>query len=254
MPAGLDRLDYDLLRIEANGSLVIPESYAGRKLTVRANRFEAFGGTRLYQVFSNRARTGGTGGPGLQPDYGQTGGEGGSGGRGIAGTDTVELTLELGIAKLGDFTLLLRSQAGGHGGRGGKGGLGGGSRCGLSKGNGDPGGSGGPGGAGGDGAAPGNIRPLTLRWWPVGSHIPHFRSGQPVQLDVILQSGQGGWGGPQGVPGNGHGGKGCGCAFGKCTWDMPSGSAGTVFGAPGKPYPETGALAQPRFEALEFAQ
>ena len=254
LPAGLAEIEYEFLSIGTNASLVIPQSYADKSLTVRVSRFEASQGSAIYQMFDRRAKMGGQGGQGEQPDYGQKGRKGGIGSPGSEGADTVQLTLELGIAALDGLTIVLRSQAGGHGGRGGKGGLGGGSRCGLSRSNGDPGGDGGIGGDGGPGAAPGNVRPLTVRWWPVGSVIPHFRNGQPVRMSLNLQSGQGGWGGPAGIPGNGHGGRRCGCVFGECAWKMPSGAAGTEFGTPGKPYAAAGAITQPQFQVLAFAQ
>lgn len=240
---------YDLLKIGRSGSLVIPESYSGRSLTLRVKRFEAEADTKIFQVIEHRAAQGPHGVQGSQPDFGQTGLKGHQGGDGQAGKDTVRLTLELGIARLEGLTILLRSQAGGHGGQGGKGGVGGGSQCGPPR---KSGGNGGEGGDGGPGGRPGAVQPLKVKWWPVNGTVPHYSSGQPVMLGLQLQSGQGGGGGPRGQPGNGHRGRNCGCTLIGCAYEAHAGNGGTVWGAGGAQYISSGAIYQPVFERLEF--
>lgn len=200
LPAGKTFIHYDKLTLESNASLVIPEST--RSLTLRADYFVAEKGAKIFQFFARRAPQGAQGPQGAQPDYGDTGHAGGDGQTGTQGQDSVDLTLQLGIARLDTTTILLRSQAGGHGGKGGKGG---GASCGQNK----RGGNGGQGGRGGTGGAPGAAGPLSLIWWPVEHPVPHYRSGQPVGLTVVLQTGEGGWGGSPGDGGDGHGGKAC---------------------------------------------
>lgn len=197
LPAGKTFIHYDKLTLESNASLVIPEST--RSLTLRADYFVAEKGAKIFQFFARRAPQGAQGPQGAQPDYGDTGHAGGDGQTGTQGQDSVDLTLQLGIARLDTTTILLRSQAGGKGGKGG------GASCGQNK----RGGNGGQGGRGGTGGAPGAAGPLSLIWWPVEHPVPHYRSGQPVGLTVVLQTGEGGWGGSPGDGGDGHGGKAC---------------------------------------------
>lgn len=244
LPAGQSKIHYRELVLEADASLVIPESYGGQTLTLRADRFEASRGAKILQYFKSRAAQGAQGGQGAQPGYGGTGFPGGNGQPGQKGADTVRLNLELGIAKLAETTVLLRSQAGGHGGRGGKGGIGGGPSCNE----GEDGGDGGRGGTGGPGAAPGAVGPVNVVWWPVGTAVAHFHNGQPLGLAVSLQAGEGGWGGPSGPGGDGHGGKDCFIAS-----DRGSGSPGPA-GKQGEPYRGMPSYLPVVFERRELPQ
>lgn|GEM_PF-2031977 len=244
LPAGKHRIQYSRLILKSGASLVIPESYSGKRLILRADHFEAEKGAKIHQYFSKRAAQGRHGSQGRQPDYGETGGPGGNGGVGVTGKPTVDLRLELGIARLEAATILLRSQAGGHGGNGGKGGIGGGASCNQ----GEDGGNGGRGGRGGAGGPPGPAGPLAVVWWPVGADVPSFRSDQPVGLTVVLQTGQGGWGGPAGQGGDGHGGRSCG-------WPVSDRTAGSPgpHGQPGQAWSGMGQYHSITFQRREMA-
>jgi hypothetical protein len=242
LPVGLSTLRYKRLILEQNASLFIPEQT--RKLTLRAEYFVAESGSRIVQYATQRARMGVTGYQGAQPGYGATGGTGGEGAAGAAGLDSVDLTLQLGIAKLDKATIMLVSQAGGTGGKGGTGGVGGGASCSGPR---TDGGAGGTGGRGGAGGAPGAVGPVRLSWWPVADPIPDFSSGQPIGLLVILQAGEPGWSGPGGDGGTGAGGKDCFLMAGM--GNGPSGGAGPQ----GAPWTKPAQYRDVQFDRQEIA-
>ncbi|MBD8625758.1 hypothetical protein IFT64_02280 [Oxalobacteraceae sp. CFBP 8753] len=238
LPAGVSALSYKRLILEQNASLFIPEQT--RELTLRADYFVAESGARILQYAAQRARTGAQGSRGAQPGTGEQGGIGGEGSAGAAGRDSVDLTLQLGIARIDKTTIMLVSQAGGNGGKGGTGGFGGSSACTSPRTN---GGAGGTGGRGGVGGAPGAVGPIRVSWWPVGDTIPYFSSGQPVGLSVVLQAGESGWGGMGGDGGTGAEGKSCFLLDG--VGNGPGGSGG----AQGAPWTK-----KPQYREVEFGR
>lgn len=204
LPSGQQLISYDRLILGPNASLVIPEGTS--KLTLRAEYFVAEAGAHIYQYAARRAGTGGPGSTGAQGGRGEAGLPGGTGQTGARGRDSVDLTLQLGIAVLEDATITLASQAGGHGGAGGTGGEGGESGCSNPRRDGGPGGTGGTGGTGGQ---PGAAGPLKLVWWGVGEPVSYFSSGQPIALSVILVAGQVGFPAAGGRGGDGGASKSC---------------------------------------------
>lgn len=214
-------LELDEVYLHDNASLVLDQSFSGKKLTLLIKDFVAVGWTQIIHSLTAepvktprdmsytippKAGNGSNGpGPAGQPEYSVAGKIGHQGGPGKNGRDSVELHLKLGIRKLDHLTILLMSESGGDGGTGGEGQSGGGASCY----HGDAGQSG-AGGKGGTAGFPGNIQDLTIEWWEK-TPIYHDLGGMPLGMDIMTLVGFSGYPGNGGKGGPQLAGRECGC-------------------------------------------
>jgi hypothetical protein len=173
---------YGLFRMEANAKIV-----ASINLAIKVSRAEFAEGC----VIDARGSAGANGFGGGSPS-GWAGATGDPGGNGAPGQNGHNVTIDAGLAMVGELTIITDGGAGGHGGAGGSGGTGWGN--------------GGSGGKGGSGAPGGDAGQISLIWTRLAPNLPSVPGASPPGHVYRSMGGVGGSGGAGGAGGPSVGG------------------------------------------------